>query len=116
MKKEKRKRSYFTLSPRLKPKKVLSPQSIIFSLAVLLTFQLSISRVAVLSDGRDGKLFSRREFSQTHHEDSSTENETSLKIFRKTIDNILSLVNTSADRRIFHCFVPLISQHLAGTW
>ena len=36
-KKEKRKRSYFTLSPRLKPKKVLSTQSIIFSFAVLLT-------------------------------------------------------------------------------
>ena len=37
-KKEKRKRSYFTLSPRLKPKKVLSSQSIIFSFAVLLMF------------------------------------------------------------------------------
>ena len=36
-KKEKRKRSYFTLSPWLKPKKVLSSQSIIFSFAVLLT-------------------------------------------------------------------------------
>ena len=57
-----------------------------------------------MSDGRDGKLFSRREFSQTHDEDSSPENETSLKIFRKTIDNILSLVNTSADRKDFPLF------------
>ena len=49
MKKEKKIRSYLTLSPSLKPKKVVSPQSIIFSLAVLLAFQLSISRVAISS-------------------------------------------------------------------
>ena len=37
-------------------------------------------------------------------ENSSTKNSTSVKIFRKTIDNILSLVNTSADRKDFPLF------------
>ena len=50
------------------------------------------------------------------HEDLSAENKACVKVFRKTIDNILSLVSTSADRGIFRCFIPLILQHLAGTW
>ena len=37
-------------------------------------------------------------------ENSSTKNSTSVKIFRKAIDNILSLVNTSADRKDFPLF------------
>ena len=131
MKKEKRKRSYFTLSPRLKPKKVLSPKSIIFSFAVLLTFQLSISRVAISSlelwqrrkvvlsmkvQSDTSGVSDRSPANYNLHEDLSAENKACVKIFRKTIDNILSLVNTSADRGIFRCFIPLILQHLAGTW